>query len=210
MISRNQFNSVYRLHVYRKSLQKLKQLGFVKVFSDNLADAVGVTPTQVRRDFASFGLTGQKRGGYSVDNLLTSLDKKLGKESLQNAIVVGVGHIGRALMNYRGFATAGIKIAAGFDTDERKQDPEGAVPVLGMGSLKEFVARARPRAAIIAVPEEHAQSVFDQLIKAGIRGILNFAPMRLSAPNDDVVVNNIDVGLEIEKILYLVNRIKKD
>ena len=210
MIGRNQFNSVYRLHAYRKSLQKLRQLGFVKVFSDNLADAVGVTPTQVRRDFASFGLTGQKRGGYSIQDLLTSLEKKLGKEGLQNAIVVGVGHLGRALMNYKGFAAAGIHMAAGFDTDDRKQKQEGAIPVLGMEKLKDFIAKSKIRAAVIAVPEQEAQQVFDLLIKAGIRGILNFAPIRLAAPNDDVVVHTIDVGLEIEKILYLVNQIKKD
>jgi hypothetical protein len=84
MIGRNQFNSVYRLHLYRKALQRLKQMGFVRVFSDNLADAAGVTPTQVRRDFASFGLMGNKRGGYGVQELLANLDVKLGKERPQN------------------------------------------------------------------------------------------------------------------------------
>lgn len=209
MITRNQSNSVYRLHLYRKSLQRLKQVGFVKVFSDNLADAAGVTPTQVRRDFAAFDITGQKRGGYSIQDLMANLDRILGKESVQNAIVIGSGNIGRALMNYKGFGNAGIRIAAGFDTDETRLDPKAAVPVLGMDRLKDFVSKNKIRVAIIAVPETQAQNVFDQLLKAGIQGVLNFAPIRITAPNDDFIVHNIDVGLEIEKILYLVNQIRK-
>lgn len=210
MIGKNQFNSVYRLHLYRKALQRLKQMGFVRVFSDNLADAAGVTPTQVRRDFASFGLTGQKRGGYSVQDLLANLDVKLGKERPQNAVVLGVGNIGRALLNYRGFATAGIRIVAGFDSDPRKMDPKAAVPILPLEKLRDFVTKNETRVAILAVPEDQAQAVFDLMIKAGIQGVLNFAPLRLTSPKDDVVVHNIDVGLEIEKILYLVNQINKE
>lgn len=210
MIGKNQFNSVFRLHLYRKALQRLKQMGFVRVFSDNLADAAGVTPTQVRRDFASFGLTGQKRGGYSVQDLLANLDVKLGKERPQNAVVLGVGNIGRALLNYRGFATAGIRIVAGFDSDPRKIDPKAAVPILPLEKLRDFVTKNETRVAILAVPEDQAQAVFDLMIKAGIQGVLNFAPLRLTSPKDDVVVHNIDVGLEIEKILYLVNQINKE
>ena len=210
MIGKNQFNSVYRLHLYRKALQRLKQMGFVRVFSDNMADAAGVTPTQVRRDFASFGLTGQKRGGYSVQDLLANLDVTLGKERPQNAVVMGVGNIGRALLNYRGFATAGIRVIAGFDADPKKIDPKAAVPIFPMEKLRDFVAKNETRVAILAVPEDQAQAVFDLLIKAGIQGVLNFAPLRLSSPKDDVVVHNIDVGLEIEKILYLVNQMNKE
>lgn len=210
MIGKNQFNSVFRLHLYRKALQRLKQMGFVRVFSDNLADAAGVTPTQVRRDFASFGLTGQKRGGYSVQDLLANLDVKLGKERPQNAVVLGVGNIGRALLNYRGFATAGIRIVAGFDSDPRKIDPKASVPILPLEKLRDFVTKNETRVAILAVPEDQAQAVFDLMIKAGIQGVLNFAPLRLTSPKDDVVVHNIDVGLEIEKILYLVNQINKE
>jgi redox-sensing transcriptional repressor len=210
MSGRHLFNSIYRLHLYRKALQRLKQMGFVRVFSDNLSDAAGVTPTQVRRDFASFGLKGQKRGGYAVQDLLTNLDVTLGKEGPQDAVVLGVGNIGRALMNYRGFATAGIRVVAGFDNDSAKWAPKAPVPILPIEKLKDFISKNRTRVAILAVPEDQAQAVFDQTIKAGIQGILNFAPLRLTSPNDDVVVQNIDVGLEIEKILYLVNQIKKE
>ncbi len=210
MSGRHLFNSIYRLHLYRKALQRLKQMGFVRVFSDNLSDAAGVTPTQVRRDFASFGLKGQKRGGYAVQDLLTNLDVTLGKEGPQDAVVLGVGNIGRALMNYRGFANAGIRVVAGFDNDSAKWAPKAPVPILPIEKLKDFISKNKTRVAILAVPEDQAQAVFDQTIKAGIQGILNFAPLRLTSPNDDVVVQNIDVGLEIEKILYLVNQIKKE
>jgi len=210
MIGRNQFNSVYRLHLYRKALQRLRQMGFVRVFSDNLADAAGVTPTQVRRDFASFGLMGNKRGGYGVQELLTNLDVTLGKARPQNAVVLGVGNIGRALLNYRGFATAGIRIVAGFDNDTAKVNPKAPVPILPLDKLRDFIGKNDTRVAILAVPEDQAQAAFDQLVKAGIQGVLNFAPLRLTSPNEDVVVHNIDVGLEIEKILYLVNQMNKE
>ena len=96
---------IKRLSQYKSVLQKLKTLGFVKVFSDNLGDAIGVSSSLVRRDFTAFGLTGNKRGGYNIDELITRLNTILGKEDVQRIIIVGCGKIGTALMNYTGFFT---------------------------------------------------------------------------------------------------------
>src|SRR5210317_866526 len=94
---------INRLLKYRQVMQKMKSLGFVRVFSDNLADAVGVSPSLVRKDFSMFELTGQKRGGYQIDSLLKGLNVILGKDKKQKIIIVGCGKMGRALMNYNGF-----------------------------------------------------------------------------------------------------------
>src|SRR3989339_959395 len=94
---------IVRLSRYKNALSRLKSLGFVKVFSDNLADAADVTPSQVRKDFSIFGVTGNRRGGYVLDELIERLNRILGKNVTQNVVIVGAGRIGSALMKYKGF-----------------------------------------------------------------------------------------------------------
>ncbi len=201
-------NCIIRLSRYKNSLYRLKALGFVKVFSDNLADAIGVTAEQVRKDFSLFGISGNKRGGYQIEPLIEKLNSILGKDRVQKVIVVGVGHIGTALMKYRGFEKEGIRICCGFDADASKHVREADVPVLPMEELKEFVTASKIRIGIIAVPDVTAQQVADMLLEAGIKGILNFAPMRLRIP-EDVVVNNVNLELELENVIYFVNTLSK-
>ena len=201
-------NCIIRLSRYKNSLYRLKALGFVKVFSDNLADAIGVTAEQVRKDFSLFGISGNKRGGYQVEPLIEKLNSILGKDRVQKVIVVGVGHIGTALMKYRGFEKEGIKICCGFDTDSSKHVRDGEVPILPIEELKEYVTTHQIRIGIIAVPDITAQQVVDLMLEAGIKGILNFAPIRLRIP-DDVVVNNVNLELELENVIYFVNTLSK-
>lgn len=202
-------NAITRLYQYRKSLYRLRQMGFIRVFSENLADAVSVTASQIRRDFSVFGLSGNKRGGYSIDGLIKILDQKLGKDKQQNVIVVGAGNIGRALMNYKGFQQEGIKVVAVFDTDERKVSREGAVPVLPFSQMREFVKAHKIEIGVLAVPEIHAQQVLDEMVKASIKGVLNFAPIRLNPPGEEFIINHVDLGLELETVIYLVHSLDK-
>jgi redox-sensing transcriptional repressor len=123
-------NAIIRLSRYKNALYRLKLLGFVKVFSDNLADAVGVKPSQVRKDFSLFGISGNKRGGYLIDELIAKLNTILGKNEIQKVVIVGAGHIGTALMKYKGFEREGIKIVAAFDIDPAKYQKEAAMPIL--------------------------------------------------------------------------------
>jgi redox-sensing transcriptional repressor len=111
---------IIRLSRYKNALKRLKALGFVKVFSGNLADAAGVTSSQVRKDFSLFGITGNRRGGYKVDELIVKIREILGKNELQKVVIIGVGHIGHALLRYKGFEAGGIKIIAAFDIDPSK------------------------------------------------------------------------------------------
>jgi len=197
-------NSIIRLSRYKNALTRLKAMGFVKVFSDNLADAVEVTPSQVRKDFSLFGILGNKRGGYKVDELIEKLNSILGKNELQNVVIVGAGHMGTALMRYKGFEKEGIRIAACFDTDENKLDRNAKIPVLPISEMQEFIKKKKIRLGIIAVPDHAAQEVLDKLLEAGIKGILNFAPIKLNGP-EEVVINNVNIELELENVIYFVN-----
>ena len=196
---------ILRLSRYKNAALRLKSLNFVKVFSDNLADATGVTASQVRKDFSIFGISGNRRGGYQIDELLTQLNKVLGKDKLQKFIVVGVGNMGRALINYPGFVKSEIKIVAGFDLDPSKYNRKADAPVFPMDELAGYVKTNEVELGIIAVPDFAAQEVFDKLIQAGIKGVLNFAPIRLRSENTDVVVHTLNLETEIENLIYFVN-----
>lgn len=199
---------VARLSSYRTALLRFHELGFVKVFSDTLAEAVGATSAQVRKDFSLFGISGNKKGGYQTDNLIEKLQALLGKDRLQSVIIVGIGNIGTALLKYKAFESEGIKIIAGFDIDQAKQNRKAKVPILPFVDLPEFINEHKVQIGIIAVPDITAQSVCDTLIATGIRGILNFAPLVLRV-TPDVVVNNVNLQNELENVIYFVNALAK-
>jgi len=199
---------IIRLSRYKNALKRLKSLNFVRVFSDNLADAAGVTAAQVRKDFSLFGITGNRRGGYRVDELTEQLNRILGKDQLQEVVVIGMGNIGRALLHYGGFEKSGISIVAGFDIDPAKYDDQGRPPVLPLEKLAETVSKRGVALGIIAVPDYAAQQVLELMLSSGIRGVLNFAPICLKAP-EGCVVNNINLESELENLIYFVNASQK-
>lgn len=199
---------IIRLSRYKNAIVRLKALNFVRVFSDNLADAAGVTAAQVRKDFSLFGITGNRRGGYKVDELIEQLNKVLGKDKLQKFVLVGVGNIGRALLDYNGFEKSGIKIVAGFDIDPAKYNENGPVPIHPLENLGKFVKDNDIEMGIISVPDFAAQQVLELMLPAGIKGILNFAPICLRGP-EEVIISNINLETELENIIYFVNVAKK-
>jgi len=200
---------ILRLTKYKRLLYKLKALGFERVFSNNLGDAIGVTPALVRKDFSTLSLPGNKRGGYNVDTLIEKLDKILGRDRAQHVVVVGCGRIGTALMEYSGFNTDGIEIVAGFDAHPENVHNTSGVPIYGMDKLTEYVQENDTKVAIIAVPDSEASKVLDRLIDAGIRGILNFAPVELKCTRHDcpgsTTIHNVNIALELEHLFYQVN-----
>lgn len=202
-------NCVIRLSRYKNALHRLKTLGFIKVFSDNLADAVGVTASQVRKDFSIFGISGNKKGGYLIDALIENLNNILGKNVVQKVIIVGAGNIGMALMKYKGFEKEGIKIAAAFESANNKLKNIGDIQVLPVDQLKDFIKNNEIKIGIIAVPDIAAQQVLDLMVEGGIKGVLNFAPIRLRAP-EDCVINNVNLELELENVIYFVNALNKE
>lgn len=199
-----EYDLIKRLSQYKKILVKLKTMGFVKVFSDNLSDALGISASLVRKDFAACNLTGKRRGGYQVNELIEKLNILLGKNSEQRVIVVGCGKLGSALINYRGFETEQIKIVAGFDTNPQRQNPDGLIPVFPVDRMEAFIRDQHIQVAILTVPEAASLQTMERLEAFGIRGILNFAqvPMRSS---ENCNVENVNLALEVEKLFYLVN-----
>ncbi len=208
MIAKNK-RVISRLSKYKNSLYRLRNLGFKKIFSEYLAEAVGATSSQVRKDFSMFGITGNKRGGYNIDELLEKLNFILGKDEIQKVVLVGAGNLGRALINYAGFERDGIKLVACFDIDPAKINPANhPVPVFALSELEGYIAENNIKVGIISVPEMAAQEVFNTMTAAGIKGILNFAPIQLRG-NDDCYVNNINLEMELENIIYFVNANEK-
>jgi redox-sensing transcriptional repressor len=189
---------------YKNALNRLKALNFVRVFSDNLADAAGVTAAQVRKDFSMFGITGNRRGGYKVDELSDQLNKILGKDQLQEVVVVGIGNIGKALLHYPGLEKSGISLAAGFDIDPSKVNRESHPPVLPLGEMVDTVKQREIKLGVIAVPDYAAQQVLELMLSVGVRGVLNFAPICLKSP-EGCVVHNINLESELENLIYFVN-----
>lgn len=201
-------NCIIRLSRYKNSLYRFKSLGFFKIFSDYLADAVGVTSAQVRKDFSLFGICGNKRGGYQIDALIEKLNDILGKNELQKVIMAGAGNLGSALLKYKNFEKEGIKVVAAFDIDPSKHNTKLPVPVLALEELEHFAKENNIKIGIITVPDIAAQHTFDIMVKAGIKGVLNFAPIQLKT-NGECIVNNVNLELELENLIYFVNAMEK-
>ncbi len=201
-------NCILRLSRYKNALYRFKSLGFFKIFSDYLADAVGVTSAQVRKDFSLFGISGNKRGGYQIDTLIEKLNDILGKNELQKVIMAGAGNLGSALMKYKNFEKEGIKIVAAFDIDPSKLNSRLPIPVYALDDLEKFVKENEIKIGIISVPDIAAQLALDIMIRAGIRGVLNFAPIQLKT-SGDCIVSNVNLELELENLIYFVNALQK-
>ncbi|MEI8234371.1 MAG: redox-sensing transcriptional repressor Rex [Verrucomicrobiota bacterium] len=196
--------AVYRLSLYYRALQRLKANAVETVSSAALSKAAGVKPTQLRKDLAYFGQLGTRGLGYSVSHLTQTLMEALGTARLQPVVLIGAGHLGSALVRYRGFEKEGFEIVAAFDADpERARDVALGLPVLPMASLREFVREKLVKLAILTVPATVAQEVCNELVECGIQAILNFAPTILQVP-DGVVVNNVDLAIELENLSYFI------
>jgi len=195
-------NCISRLSRYKSALYHFKELGFTKIFSTYLAQAVGVTSTQIRKDFSIFKIFGNKRGGYFIDELLVRLNNILSKNETHKVILVGVGNLGRALIHYKGFAHEGFKLIAAFDIDPAKQSAVSEIPVFPINHLSQFVKDNGVQFGILSVPALVAQQVFEKMVDAGIKGVLNFAPCSLQTSDKSVFVNYVNLELELEQLVY--------
>jgi redox-sensing transcriptional repressor len=206
---------VRRLSLYLRQLEIFKLSGKLTISSKSLGQSLNLTDAQVRKDLTWFGQFGRAGIGYKVDDLISRVRRILGTDTARNVLLVGAGNLGRALCAYKGFEEKGFKIAAVFDRDaisiSKARDGESAksdalqtVPVQPMSQLKETVLRLDIHLAILAVPADQAQDVADDLVDAGISGILNFAPVLLRVPKR-VAVNAVDLAVELEQLLFQVN-----
>lgn len=193
-----------RLPLYYRYLEKLHAIGKQRVSSADLSDALQIDPATIRRDFSYLGELGKKGYGYNVMYLLQFLRNFLRQDELSNVVLIGVGNLGTALLRYNFYRSHNTKIVAGFDQDPGKigTDIDG-IPVYSMDRLEEVIALHNVEVAILTVPSNVAQATADFLFKAGIRGILNFTPARLTAP-PKVRVHNIDLTIELQTLIYFL------
>jgi redox-sensing transcriptional repressor len=183
-------------------------MGVEKVFSYTLGIETGVSSDQVRKDFSEFNIKGNKRGGYEIDELLTTMENIFHRNKDHNIVLIGMGNMGQSLSKYSRFVQRNMNIVATFDIDPFKQKMRSDIPVYTMSRLKEIIDRFKVKVAILAVPEISAQEVADELIRLGIKGIVNFAPVLLKVP-PDIVVNNVNLSDELESVIYYVHNLLK-
>jgi redox-sensing transcriptional repressor len=196
--------TIYRLSIYLRCLARLRENGMGTVSSEALSKAAGVKSTQLRKDLAYFGTFGTRGLGYDVAELSQKISGELGTSRLQPVVLVGVGHLGLALISYRGFEKEGFEIIAAFDTEpNRRRDKKITQPILALDELPKFIAEHGVKMAILSVPVAVAQEMANKLIECGVMGILNFAPIVLAVP-EDVMVNNVNLAIELENLSYFI------
>ncbi|MEE3001860.1 MAG: redox-sensing transcriptional repressor Rex [Planctomycetota bacterium] len=196
--------TIKRLSLYLRELERHESDGRPTVNSRQLGASVGITDAQVRKDLSCFGQFGQPGIGYRVAGLAAEIRRILKVDREWNAIVVGAGNIGRAIMSYPRFGDKGFRIIAAFDAAPGQVGMEaGGCRVLPMEELHGYIREHQVQIAILSVPEHAAQDVATTLIDAGIRGILNFAPVRLDI-GDGVEVTSVDVSRSLEQLTYQI------
>ena len=192
-----------RLPAYYRQLTELEGLGFIDLSSKDLARRMGLTDSQIRHDFNAFGGFGRRGRGYNVALLRRSIGDILDINQTHNLIIIGAGNIGRALAQYGGFSSESFKLLALFDINEELVGKKfGGVRVYNLSSLNSFLKRHVVDIAVIATPSDRAQTMVDNLSAGGVRGIWNFAPVDLNAP-EDMAVSNIHL---IDSLMMLTFR----
>jgi redox-sensing transcriptional repressor len=195
-------STVRRLSIYLRFLEDFEERGLATVSSDELARRGGTTSAQVRKDLSFFGSFGKRGLGYAVPELATALREILGLGRQWKVVIVGAGKIGAALAQYRGFRQRGFSIVAAYDTNPEKigRTLEG-IEIRDMARFEADVAAERPEIAVLATPTDAAQSVLDRVNRAGIKAVLNFAPVQLHAPTD-VTVKTVNMAMELEGLTF--------
>ena len=197
---------VSRLPMYVRALTQLRLEGSRVVSSQELGSRLQMTPAQIRKDLSYFGRFGKQGRGYNVGSLASELRMILGLDRDWRACLVGVGRLGRAIISYPGFAPQGFSIVAAFDGAPSQIGTNvGSLKVQAMEELAETVQDQNIIIGIVAVPAEQAQPVIDQLVEAGIFGVLNYAPTAPRIP-DNVVMRNIDPVLSLQSMTYYLRR----
>ena len=179
-----------RLPLYLGYLKEQKRFGQKTISATMIADGLGLNQVQVRKDLAQISCGGKPRIGYMIDELETDIERFLGYNNVNSAVIVGAGNLGKALMSYVGFKQYGLDIAAAFDADGALTNSEfNGIPIFPVEKLPDIAKRLKIHIGIITVPAPHAQKVCDMLVDAGVLAVWNFAPTVLKVPEGILVQN---------------------
>jgi redox-sensing transcriptional repressor len=195
-----------RLSVYLRCLNELSAAGVKVVSSEELAKRYNLNSAQIRKDLAYFGEFGIRGVGYYVDNLREHLRKILGLDREHRICIVGAGRLGTALADYNGFKKSSFSVVALFDNDKSKIGQRvGNVMVYDFADFHKIASQKQIEIAVIAVPADAAQAVLDEIVKAGIKAVLNFAPVSLIVDNS-VKVKTVDLTTSLESLSYFLSQ----
>ncbi len=195
-------STISRLSVYLREITELAAVNIKTISSAELGDRTNLSDVQVRKDLGYFGQFGVSGAGYSVAELKIALEKILGRDKTWNVAIVGVGHLGSALLAYSGFRKHGLDVVAAFDTDIRKIGKEfEGVKISSIEELGQTASKEKVAIGIIVVPAGEAQEVAETLVNSGVECILNFAPVSLNVP-ENIKVKNVDLSRELETLSY--------
>lgn len=193
---------VGRLPLYLRALQSMLEEGRYITSSQELGERLGISAAQIRKDLSQFGEFGKQGTGYSIDYLAEQIRQILKVDRVWDVVVIGAGDIGSAIARYQGFANRGFQVVMIFDNDPKKIGTQvGRFTVQDVAQAGELIREAGIKIAMISVPVSEAQSVADQLVAAGVRAILNYAPLSLNVP-PEVHVQYIDPVIHLQRMTY--------
>ena len=196
---------ILRLPLYIRALTQMSEEGQAVISSKSLGDRLQITPAQIRKDLSYFGRFGKQGRGYKIASLIAELTTILGLNRQWNSCIVGVGRLGKAIINYPGFVPEGFKIVAAFDNDESKiGQTVNEIQILPMNKIRSIVKEHDIKIAILAVPATIAQSVISDLVDTNIKAILNYAPIAPKVPKT-LILRNIDPVLSLQSMTYYLD-----
>jgi redox-sensing transcriptional repressor len=196
---------VGRLPLYLRTLQRMQDEGRQVTSSQELGERLGISAAQIRKDLSQFGEFGKQGTGYNIEYLVNQLRGILKVDRVWDIAVVGAGDIGSAVARYQGFENRGYRVTMLFDNDVEKIGQQiGTFTVMDITRLGEVIVTSGIKVAMITVPAASAQAVADELVKAGVRAILNYAPINLVVP-EDVHVQHTDPVTHLQRMSYYLD-----
>jgi redox-sensing transcriptional repressor len=191
-----------RLPIYLRALQRLADKGIHNTSSQELGEIIGISAAQIRKDISQFGEFGKQGTGYSIPFLIERLQSILKVNRVWDVIIVGMGDMGHALARYNGFVNRGFHVTMLFESDPKKIGQKvNGIEIFGTDVMAEKVKQNKIKVAMLTVPASVAQEVTDQLVKAGVKAILNYAPLHLNVPKD-VHVQHIDPATHLQRMTF--------
>ena len=194
---------IRRLPRYYRFLEDLRTSGIIRISSRELSERMGITASQIRQDLNCFGGFGQQGYGYNVDILQAEIARILGIDTPQNAILIGVGNLGRAVAQHISFESKGFRLIGLFD---RKESLVGqmvrTMPIRSITTLDEFCRENLPKAAVLCIPKSDAKPIAEQLVGLGVKGFWNFSHYDLALEFPDIVVENMHFGDSLMTLSY--------